>query len=114
MAELRKGAVKWKGAPTDVLGPEIKVGDKAPTDFSIVGTDMSAITGKDMAGQTRIICAVPSLDTPVCDTEMRRFNKEAEKLGDVKVYVVSMDLPFAQKRWCGATGSDKNALKRCG
>jgi thiol peroxidase len=106
MAEVRKGAIDWRG-PTDLVGPEIKVGDKAPTDFTLVANDMSAVSGKDMSGKVRILCALPSLDTPVCDTEMRRFNQEAAALPGVEVYVVSMDLPFAQKRWCGATGSDK-------
>lgn len=106
MAEVRKGAVAWKGNPTDLLGPELKAGDAAPTDFSVVGTDMAAVSGKDMAGKPRILAAVPSLDTPVCDTEMRRFNSEASKVPGVTIYAVSMDLPFAQKRWCGATGSD--------
>jgi thiol peroxidase len=107
MASQRKGAVNWKGAPTDLVGPELKAGDKAPSDFTLVGTDMSAVSGKDLAGKPRILCALPSLDTPVCDVEMKRFNQEAAKLGDTTVYVVSLDLPFAQKRWCGATGSDK-------
>jgi thiol peroxidase len=106
MAELRTGAIDWRG-PTDLLGPEIKVGDHAPADFSLVATDMKEVKGTDLAGHVRILCAVPSLDTPTCDIEMRRFNTEAAKLPGVTVAAVSLDLPFAAKRWCGATGSDK-------
>jgi thiol peroxidase len=107
MAELRKGAVNWKGQPTDVVGPKLGVGDVAPSDYSLSAKDLSAVAGSSLAGQPRIICAVPSLDTGVCDTEMKRFNDEAASLPGVKVYVVSMDLPYAQRRWCGATGSDR-------
>lgn len=107
MTMERKGAVQWKGNPTDLVGPELKVGDAAPTDFTLVANDMSAVKGSDLAGKTRILCALPSIDTPVCDTEMRRFNQEAAAIPGVQVYVVSMDLPFAQKRWCGAAGIDK-------
>jgi thiol peroxidase len=106
MAELRKGRINWRG-PTDLEGPEIKVGDKAPAAFSLVGTDMAEVKGTDLAGKVRILCAVPSLDTAVCDVEMKRFNTEADKLPGVIVAAVSLDLPFAAKRWCGATGSDK-------
>ena len=107
MAQQRKAAVTWKGAPTDLVGPALKPGDAAPTDFTLVGTDMSPVSGADLRGKPRIVCAVPSLDTPVCDMEMRRFNTEAEKIPGVNVFVVSLDLPFAQKRWCGAFGVDK-------
>jgi thiol peroxidase len=106
MAELRKGAINWRG-PTDLEGPEIKAGDKAPSGFSLVSTDMAEVKGADLSGKVRILCAVPSLDTPVCDVEMKRFNTEAAKLPGVTVAAVSLDLPFAAKRWCGATGSDK-------
>jgi thiol peroxidase len=97
----------WKGSPTDLVGPELKAGDTAPADFTLVASDMSPISGADLRGKPRIVCAVPSLDTPVCDVEMRRFNVEAEKIPGVNLFVVSLDLPFAQKRWCGATGSDR-------
>lgn len=107
MTVERKAAITLKGNPLDLLGPELKVGDKAPADFTLVGTNMAPVTGKDLSGKARILCAVPSLDTPVCDVEMRRFNEEAAGLGDVEVYAVSLDLPFAQKRWCGATGSER-------
>ncbi|HVW29335.1 MAG TPA: thiol peroxidase [Polyangiaceae bacterium] len=106
MSEIRKGAVVWK-VPTDLEGPEIKVGDKAPAGFTLVATDMSEVKGQDLAGTVRVLCAVPSLDTPVCDVEMRRFNTEAAKLPGVTVAAISLDLPFAAKRWCGATGSEK-------
>ena len=99
----RAGAVTFKGGPLTLLGREVKVGDKAP-DFKVADNGLQAVTLADTAGATRIFVAVPSLDTPVCDLETRRFNEEAAKLGDVKVYVVSLDLPFAQKRWCGAAG----------
>lgn len=104
MPETRKGAINWKGNATDLIGPGLKVGDRAPTDFALVSNDMSALSGADMSGQKRIVLTVPSLDTPVCDTETRRFNQEAAGIPGVKIYVVSADLPFAQKRWCGAAG----------
>jgi thiol peroxidase len=106
MAEIRKNAITWK-VPTDLEGPEIKAGDKAPSAFTLVGTDMSEVKGSDLNGSIRVLCAVPSLDTPVCDIEMKRFNTEAGKLPGATVAAISLDLPFAAKRWCGATGSDK-------
>jgi thiol peroxidase len=105
MAQLRKGAVDWRG-PADLEGPEVKVGEKAPADFVLVGTDMKEVRGADLAGKVRILCSVPSLDTPVCDIEMKRFNTEAAGLPGVTVAAVSMDLPFAAKRWCGASGAE--------
>jgi len=107
MPEERIGGATFKGNPMTLVGPEIKVGDKAP-DFSVLAQDMSEINrGKD-AGKVRLFLSVPSLDTPVCDTEAKRFNEAAAGFGEnVLVYAVSVDLPFAQKRWCGATGSDR-------
>jgi thiol peroxidase len=103
----RTGIITFKGNPFTLLGPELQVGDKAP-DFSVVDNGLTAVTLASSAGKVRIISAVPSLDTPVCDTETRRFNQEAAELpGDVLVLTVSLDLPFAQKRWCGAAGIDK-------
>lgn len=103
----RTGVVTFKGNPFTLLGPELKVGDKAP-DFSVVDNGLAPVTSATYAGKIRIISAVPSLDTPVCDTETRRFNQEAAALpGDVVVLTVSLDLPFAQGRWCGAAGIDK-------
>jgi thiol peroxidase len=100
----RKGAVERKGAPLTLLGHPVAVGDKAP-DVALVGTDMKPVRLSSLRGRAVVIASVPSLDTPVCSVETRRFNQEATSLGnDVTVVVVSMDLPFAQKRWCGAHG----------
>ena len=99
----RQGVITFKGNPMTLIGPEIKVGDKAP-EFSVLANDLSPVTLADSKGKTRLIVSVPSVDTPVCDMEVRRFNQEASKLANVEVLVVSMDLPFAQKRWCGAEG----------
>lgn len=99
----RQGAVTLRGNPMTLVGPELKVGDQAP-DFQVVGNDMKPVTLGDTAGKIRIIASVPSLDTPVCDTETRRFNEEAGKLPGVEILTISMDLPFAQVRWCGAAG----------
>ena len=99
--------VKFKDATLTLVGSDVKVGQTAP-DFKVQkSADMSDYTLASGAGKTRIIAAVPSLDTPVCDLEAKRFNEEASKLGNVDVVVVSMDLPFAQKRWCGAANADK-------
>jgi thiol peroxidase len=107
MAEERKGAVTMRGNPLTLVGPELKAGQKAPT-FEVVGQDMKPVTLDQFKGKVKIIASVPSLDTPVCDAETRRFNEEAAKLpGDVQVLTVSMDLPFAAARWCGAAGIDK-------
>jgi thiol peroxidase len=106
MAEQeRQGVITFKGNPLTLIGPDVKVGDKAP-DFSVLAKDMSPITLENTKGKIRLIVSVPSLDTPVCDMEVRRFNQEAAKLPNVEVLVISMDLPFAQSRWCGAAGVD--------
>ena len=103
----RKGIITFKGNPMTLLGPEIRVGDKAP-DFRVVDNTLAPVTLKDFRGKVKVISAVPSLDTPVCDTETRRFNQEAAKLPEnVVVLTISLDLPFAQKRWCAAAGVDK-------
>src|SRR5688500_13022753 len=102
----RKGAVTLRGNPMTLAGAELKAGDKAPN-FALTGNDMKPVTLADTTGKVRIIATVPSLDTPVCDTETRRFNEEAAKLPGVEILVVSVDLPMAQKRWCGAAGVDK-------
>ena len=100
----RAGAVMFKGNPTALGGPEIKAGGDAP-DFTAVDNGLQPVKLSQAKGKVVVLSAVPSLDTPVCDTETRRFNQEAGKLGaDVEVWTVSMDLPFAQKRWCGAAG----------
>ncbi|HEY3354517.1 MAG TPA: thiol peroxidase [Polyangia bacterium] len=103
---MAQRTVKFGGSPRPVAGEELKVGQKAP-DFALVANDLSPVTLKDTTGQVRIVAAVPSLDTGVCDRETRRFNQEAAKLPGVEVYTVSADLPFAQKRWCGAAGIDR-------
>ena len=93
-----------KGNPLTLLGDEVRVGEQAP-DFTVVGNDLAPVEFAAFRGKVCIISSVPSLDTPVCDVETRRFNEEAAKLGpDVAVLTISMDLPFAQKRWCGAAG----------
>ena len=100
-------SVTFKGNPVTLQGEEVQVGQVAP-DFTVQkSSDLSDYTLASAAGKTRILVAVPSLDTPVCDTETRRFNEEAAKLPEVEIVTVSMDLPFAQKRWCGAAGVDK-------
>lgn len=102
----RPGAVQFGGKPVTLIGPEIKVGDQAP-DFTVLGNDMKPVTLKDFAGKVCILASVPSLDTGVCDAETRRFNEEAANLPGVQILTISMDLPFAQKRWCGAAGVDR-------
>ena len=100
----RTGLVTMKGSPLTLVGKEIKVGQKAP-DAELVANDLSAVSLSSLCrGKVSIITSVPSLDTSVCDLETRRFNEEAGKLPGVKVVTLSMDLPFAQKRWCGAAG----------
>lgn len=94
-----------KGNPLKLAGPELKVGDKAP-DFELTGSDLKPVTLGN-GGTVRIVSVVPSLDTPVCDAQTKRFSDEVAKLPGVEVYSVSMDLPFAQSRWCGAFGVDK-------
>ena len=94
----------FKHNPVTLLGNEVKVGDKAP-DFTVLANDLSPVSLKDSEGKVRLFSVVPSLDTGVCDAQTRRFNEAAAELGDnVIIYTVSMDLPFAQKRWCGAAG----------
>ncbi|MCB0334645.1 MAG: thiol peroxidase [Bdellovibrionales bacterium] len=94
--------ITMKGNPLKVMGAPVTVGEKAPN-FKLTGVDMQDLELKDFAGKKLIVCAVPSVDTPVCQTETRAFNEKASVLGDdVEVLFVSMDLPFAQKRWCGA------------
>jgi len=103
----RKGITSSGETPLTLVGPELKIGDKAP-DFTLTSNDMQPVTLKDLAGKTIILLGVPSLDTPICDLETRRFNKEAADLSDeIRVVTVSMDLPFAQKRWCAAAGIDR-------
>ena len=102
MAQERAGAATFLGNPLTLIGPELKAGDPAP-DFTLTSNDLKPVGLSDSAGKVRLISVVPSLDTPVCDQQTRRFNQEASGLGDgVVVLTVSADLPFAQERWCGA------------
>ena len=103
----RQAAVTLQGNPLTLTGNEVKVGDKAP-DFTVLDNDLNPVTLGDFPGKVLVIATVPSLDTPVCELETKRFNNEAAALGDgVQILTVSMDLPFAQKRWCGAAGVDR-------
>ncbi len=102
----RPGATTMRGNPLTLVGPELKPGDAAP-DFNLVDGSLKPVTLKDTGNHVRIISVIPSLDTPVCDAQTKRFNEEAAKLQGVDIITVSMDLPFAQKRWCGAFGVDK-------
>ncbi|NIT37228.1 MAG: thiol peroxidase [candidate division Zixibacteria bacterium] len=106
MAE-RTGLVTMGGDAVTLVGDEVEVGDVAP-DFVVVDNDLKPVNFSSYRGKVAVIAAVPSLDTEVCSTETRRFNSEAAALGaDVVILTVSMDLPFAQKRWCGAAGVDR-------
>src|SRR3954462_3786136 len=99
----RKAATTLKGNPFTLVGPEIKVGQKAP-EFTVLAGDLSPVTLSNSKGKTRLIIAVPSLDTPTCDAETRRFNEEAARMPDVETIVISVDLPFAQSRFCQTAG----------
>jgi len=102
--EERAGIITFQGNPLTLVGTAVKKGDRAP-DFEVVGNDMAPVTLSSFAGKVCVVASVPSLDTPVCDMETRRFNEEAARLSeDTVMLTVSMDLPFAQKRWCGAAG----------
>lgn len=94
--------IKFQGNPITLEGNTVKVGDVAP-DFIVVDNELNPVNSKDLKGK-RIYISVPSLDTGVCDMEVRKFNEEANKLDGVKIYTISMDLPFAQGRWCGNAG----------
>jgi thioredoxin-dependent peroxiredoxin len=103
----RDAAVLFKGNPATLLGAEVKVGDAAP-DFRVVDNGLQPVTLATDAGKIRLIAVVPSLDTALCDTMTRKFNQDAAALPEsVVVYTISVDLPFAQKRWCGNAGIDK-------
>lgn len=95
-----------QGKPITLLGNQVKEGEQAP-EFTVLANDLSPVSLGDTAGGVRIFCVVPSLDTPVCDRQTRRFNEEAASLKDVTILTVSVDLPFAQKRWCGMAGIEK-------
>ena len=105
--EEHTGVVTMKGNPLTLVGKPPRPGDAAP-DFDVVGNDLSPVPFSSFTGKVCVILSVPSLDTPICDMQTRRFNQEAENLGaDTVVLTISMDLPFAQKRWCGASGVER-------
>ncbi|MFB5088110.1 thiol peroxidase [Psychrobacillus sp. PGGUH221] len=98
--------VTFKNNPVTLVGKEVVVGEKAP-DFTVLANDLSPVTLQDSAGKVRLISVVPSLDTGVCSTQTNKFNQSAASLGeDVVILTISVDLPFAQKRWCGANAAD--------
>ena len=101
----RPGATTLGGSPKTLIGPELKVGDTAP-DFSMVDGSLKEVTLAGTGAATRIFSVVPSLDTPVCDAQTKRFNEESVKLPGVEIYTISMDLPFAQKRFCNSFAVD--------
>ncbi|MBW1765298.1 MAG: redoxin domain-containing protein, partial [Deltaproteobacteria bacterium] len=105
--EEHTGIISMKGNPLTLLGDQLQIGAAAP-EFELLDNELSKVKRSSFHGRICVISAVPSLDTPVCDMETRRFNEEAGNLGpDVSIITVSMDLPFAQKRWCGAAGVEK-------
>lgn len=102
--------VTFKGNPVELSGTPPQVGNEAPA-FTLVGSDMSPVNLSDSKGKVRIISVVPSVDTPVCSIQTARFNKALDTLPDsVVAYTVSVDTPFAQKRWCAAEGAEKIQL----
>ena len=103
----RTGLITMRGNPLTLIGNEVKVGEMAP-DFAVLDNNLSPVKFLSFRGKPCIVSSVPSLDTPVCDMETRKFNEEAARLGsDVAILTISMDLPFAQKRWCAAAGVNK-------
>ncbi|WP_438349769.1 thiol peroxidase [Paenibacillus sp. FA6] len=107
MPQERSGIATLKGNPITLVGPELKAGDSAP-DFTVSKNLLEEVSLKDYAGKIKLISVVPSLDTGVCDAQTRRFNVVADQLGDdVVILTISMDLPFAQERWCGAAGVER-------
>lgn len=106
MIQERSGVVTLAGNPVTLIGSEIHVGDNAPN-FEVLANDLSKVTLEDSKGKVRLITCVPSLDTGVCDAQTRKFNEAASNLGNVEVLTISVDLPFAQNRWCGAVGIER-------
>lgn len=108
MSKLRKGLIKFAGQDMTIVGDDLVIGQSAP-EFIAHAQDWTLINGlASTQGKVRIIAALPSLDTSVCDRETRRFNQEAAALGeDIAILILSTDLPFAQKRWCGAAGVEQ-------
>lgn len=95
--------ITFKNDPVTLLGTELKVGDQAPN-FTVLANDLSEKTLQDYKGKVKLISVVPSIDTGVCAVQTKRFNEEASQLDNVHILTISMDLPFAQARWCGAEG----------
>ena len=107
MSQERTGIITFKGNPMTLVGQAVAKGDKAP-DFHVVDNGLQPVTLASSAGKIRLITVVPSLDTPVCDSMTRQFNQDAANLpAGVVVYTISLDLPFAQKRWCGNAGIER-------
>ena len=103
----RSGVVTFKGNALTLLGPDIRTGETAP-DFHVLDQALATVKFSDAKGKVRIVSVVPSLDTPVCDAQTRRFNQEAAKLSPkIEIWTISMDLPFAQRRWCGSSGIER-------
>jgi thiol peroxidase len=102
----RSGAVTLRGNKMTLMGPELKPGQKAP-DFEAITDSLQPVNLEKTGHSVRIFSVIPSLDTPVCDAQTKRFNEEVAKLQGVDIFSISMDLPFAQKRWCGAYGVDR-------
>jgi len=110
IATEQSGAVKFKGNPMTLVGAKVAVGATAP-DFQVIDSALQAVTLASSAGKVRLISVVPSLDTPVCSQQTKRFGEALETLPqNVQVYTVSLDLPFAQKRWCGSEGVEMTTL----
>jgi thioredoxin-dependent peroxiredoxin len=106
MTEIRAGAITLGGKPSDLAGTELKIGDAAP-DFKLQNSALEDVNLSTYAGKTLLIATIPSLDTPVCHAETKKFNEQAESLANAQVLVVSTDLPFGQKRWCGAENVER-------
>ncbi|MDE3196989.1 MAG: thiol peroxidase [Acidobacteriota bacterium] len=101
----RAGATTVGGTPLTLIGPELKAGEMAP-DFSVIDSSLRPVRLADTAGRTRIFSVLPSLDTPICDAQTKRFNDVAQQLKEIDIYTVSMDLPYAQKRFCNSFALD--------
>jgi thioredoxin-dependent peroxiredoxin len=105
--EERRGMVTFQGAPLTLLGPALKTGERAP-EFTVLDASLNPVSLRDFQGRTKLISAVPSLDTPVCELQTKRFHEAASKLADtIDVLTISMDLPFAQSRFCATHGIEK-------
>jgi thiol peroxidase len=102
----RPGATTLQGNPMTLVGPELKAGDQAP-DFDAISDKLQPLDLEKTGHNVRIFSVIPSLDTPVCDAQTKRFNEAAAGLPAIEIYTISMDLPFAQQRWCGNFGVDK-------